>query len=68
MNFFSSEEHVAEWEKEHPEYKGATITLDQAHKYITFVGRDRLNYDYSYPAGAAEYQSSIGITGEFWAR
>ena len=69
MDFFSSEEHVRRWGREHPNLKGDTITVEQGLAFITFVGAKRLDYDYFTPsAEVPRILKEIGLTNEFWRR
>ena len=42
MSFFSSEEHVEEWEREHPEYEGAIFSVDDLQSMMGELGKQRL--------------------------
>lgn len=69
MSFFSSEGHMEAWLRDHPELRGEQVTLEQALRYITAVGRDRRNFDYVHPVEAVNATlQEIGLTSEFWKR
>jgi hypothetical protein len=72
MNFLSSEEHIKEWETAHPEFKnGSAITPEAGLKFITVIGKDRLDADYvtplkELPAALKEMVESAGADAAFW--
>lgn len=68
MVFFSSEEHVDEWLKEHPGPFGAALTMDQALKISIPIYRDKMDLDYARPAKEElmAYWGSMGLKGDFW--
>ena len=68
MTFFRSEEHIGEWEREHPELKGSTISLDQGLGLILTFGATRGDYNYA-PLDASEMRQAFeqfGFAGDFW--
>jgi hypothetical protein len=68
MTFFSSEEHIKEWEQEHPELKGSAIGLQQGLGFIMTFGGGREDYDYA-PLAPEQVNQALerwGFVGEFW--
>jgi len=68
MTFFSCEEHIKEWEQEHPEFKGSTIGMDQGLGFILTVGGTRGDYNY-FPITLNERDQALercGLAGDFW--
>ena len=68
MTFFSSEEHVKEWEQEHADLKGSTISLDQGLGLILSFGATRGDYHYT-PLDPEEIRQAFeryGFVGDFW--
>ncbi len=68
MTFFSSEEHIKEWEQEHPELKGSTIGTDQGLGFILTLGGTRGEYNYA-PLTPKEIHQAFeryGFAGDFW--
>lgn len=47
-SFFSSEEAVEQWRKSHPEIKGITRDPVKISRFVSIVGKGRLNYDYQF--------------------
>jgi hypothetical protein len=45
-SFFSSEQAVEEWRKSHPEIKGVTRDPVTTSRFVSIVGKGRLDYDY----------------------
>jgi len=66
MEFFSSEEHVKEWEKEHPELESDIVTMEQGLAMITAFGGRRLDYDYEAPLGEMANMAQFGLDRDFW--
>jgi hypothetical protein len=68
MTFFSSEEHIKEWEQEHPEFRGSTIDMEQGLGFILTLGATRGDYNYAPLAPTEVHQAfeRYGFVGEFW--
>jgi hypothetical protein len=66
MEFFSSEEHVKEWEKEHPELGSDIVTIEQGLAIITAFGGSRLDYDYEAPLDILLNTGQFGLDRDFW--
>ena len=69
MNLFRSEEHATAWETSHPGLQGQLLTLEQALAWVTFIGKDRPNFDYVQPRATGTlgpFLKSIGLTGDWW--
>lgn len=69
MNLFRSEEHVAAWLAEHPGLHREVLTFEQAHRWITFIGKGRLALEYVHPRGTGElgpFLRSMGLISEYW--
>ena len=66
MQFFSSEEHVKEWAKEHPELDSDIVTMEQGLAMITVFGRGRLDYDYEAPVEELANKAQFGLDRDFW--
>jgi hypothetical protein len=69
MNLFRSEEHAKAWETSHPDLQGQLLTLEQALAWVTFVGKDRPNFDYIHPRATGTlgpFLKSLGLTGDWW--
>ncbi|MBI5206877.1 MAG: hypothetical protein HY934_03710 [Candidatus Firestonebacteria bacterium] len=67
INFFSSKEHVKEWEVE-INSKGPIITLNQALSITKLINQHRLDLDYTRPS-AQEFNNllnSLSLVGSFW--
>jgi hypothetical protein len=68
MSFFSSEEHIKEWEQEHPELKGSTISPEQGLGLVLKAADTRGDYNYAPITREDLYQAfeHYGFVGEFW--
>lgn len=66
MQFFSSEEHVREWVKEHPELDSDIVTMEQGLAVITAFGGSRLDYDYEAPLDVMANMAQFGLDRDFW--
>jgi hypothetical protein len=66
MEFFSSEEHVKEWEKEHPELGSDIVIMEQGLAIITAFGGSRLDYDYEAPLDLMLNTAKFGLDRDFW--
>ena len=66
MQFFSSEEHVKEWAKEHPELDSDIVLMEQGLAMITAFGGSRLDYDYEAPVDVMFDMAQFGLDRDFW--
>jgi len=66
MQFFSSEEHVKESAKDHPELDSDIVTMEQGLAMITAFGRGRLDYGYEAPVEALADTAQFGLDRDFW--
>jgi len=66
MQFFSSEEHVREWVKEHPDLDSDIVTMEQGLALITAFGGSRLDYDYEAPMDQMLNAAQFGLDRDFW--
>ena len=68
MNLFRSEEHAAAWRAEHG-LAYEILDLEQARKWVEFIGHDRLSEEYVHPRATGRlgpFLKSMGLTSEFW--
>jgi len=66
MQFFSSEEHVREWVKEHPDLDSDIVTMEQGLAFMTAFGGSRLDYDYEAPLDVMLNAAQFGLDRDFW--
>ncbi len=68
MNFFSSNEHLSNWNSEHPEKEGEQVSLEQLISMSRYFYGNRLDLDYTRPSRDAinNFFRSIGLTSNFW--
>lgn len=68
MTFFSSKEHLAEWEQAGHDRKGEAITLEKTLKLSVPIYKEKMNIDYARPAkeDLSAYFESMGLHGDFW--
>jgi len=68
MVFFSSQDHLREWQKVHPETTGEALSVDQMIEVVTpiSVGRSTLEYQMPSKNELTAHWGSIGLRGPFW--
>lgn len=68
INYFSSKKHLEEWQAEHPDYPGYTISEEQVLEFCKFLYLNKLDEDYERPSPEElkSFLQSVGLTGDFW--
>jgi Alkylmercury lyase len=68
MVFFLSQSHLKAWQKTHPEFTGAALTVDQTIEVVTPISEGRASLDYQMPSKdeLMAHWDSIGLRGAFW--
>jgi hypothetical protein len=68
MVFFSSRVHLDEWQRTHPGWEGATLSVDQTIEVVRPISTGRATLDYQMPSRAElmTHRKSIGRSGAFW--
>ncbi len=68
MNFFSSEQHLKEWEKSNPNKPNFSFSYNQIFSLSKLIYTNRAELDYERP-NTQEIKNllkSVDLTGEFW--
>jgi Alkylmercury lyase len=68
MVFFASRHHWDEWQRDHPETRGETFTVDRMIEVVTPISTARATREYQMPSKAElmAHWASIGLRGPFW--
>jgi hypothetical protein len=68
MVFFSSAVHFDDWRRTHPNWEGATLSVDQTIEVVRPISKGRAELDYQMPSRTElmAHWKSMGLTGAFW--
>lgn len=68
MLFFSSKEHLVEWQQVMQDHSGEALTLEQTLRISVPLYKEKMSIDYARPVKAdlSAYFESIGLHGDFW--